>query len=865
MAEIFLARSRGMANFGRYVVLKRILPERGADEHWIEMFLDEARLVAQLQHPNIAHVFDLGRLGEGYFFTMEYVHGANMREVLVRCSQRGRRLPLATAVGVGVGAASGLDHAHSRRDAEGRPLGIVHRDVSPSNLMLSYEGVVKLVDFGVAKALSRSSVTQSGTVKGKISYLSPEQCRGRPVDHRSDIFALGIVLYEMATTKRLYRRGSDFETMTAIVTESPEPPSRYNPEISASLDEVILRALAKDPGRRQQTAGELLEELEDIAQREGLPISNTHLRRQMRELFGDQPEPWRALEAGVALPKREAEITYTADGLLEEDIESVEVPVVPELDYGVSGPVSNPTSPQRRTAAVAALAAEGAARITQAFSIEVDAAQVPLLDSLRAALVATSELEGEQSSVSGRVASAGATAPDEPGRGGAPPPGGGSSHGITLLDPSGPPGDGAMAPSSAAESGRGIPRAVADSSSGPARSGRITAQPLPGAAGTASTGPVSATAPTLRAQNAEPPRLSEAITIPMVDPAGDKAGYAAAPLPGVLAAGQVTIGAGPGGSGPAPGIWDRPMQLPAAPAASEPAPPGRPPHGTPGYAPKATLLGSAPPPSNRQAPAPGREPGGAPPPADPKLPGVGPASAGPQPAYPSSAPPGRGMSSQPFHAPSPHQLSPVYPRAPIEITSTNRHSAAPPRSRALWVAIALGALMCVGVALGAILAGGDEPASPSPQPAGTPATAIAPDAPAATAVPMATPDAAPDAAAPDAAAPDAAAPDAAAPDAAAPDAPPVKTVANDAPRPADDCKQLSARSAQDLRIRCIKDACERKQLDTARRWAKPLPGSVMRELVAACPGLNTPSPQPRVERPDVPSKPPPCTGPLCRR
>ena len=194
MAEIFLARSRGMAGFARYVVLKRILPERGTDPRWIEMFLDEARLAAQLQHPNVAQVFDLGRLGEGYFFTMEYVHGANMREVLVRCAQRGQRLPLSVALGVAVGAASGLDHAHQRRDSEGKSLGIVHRDVSPSNLMLSYDGVVKLVDFGVAKAHLRSSVTQSGTVKGKISYLSPEQCRGREVDPRSDIFALGIFL-----------------------------------------------------------------------------------------------------------------------------------------------------------------------------------------------------------------------------------------------------------------------------------------------------------------------------------------------------------------------------------------------------------------------------------------------------------------------------------------------------------------------------------------------------------------------------------------------------------------------------------------------------------------------------------------------
>ncbi|MEZ4363489.1 MAG: protein kinase [Kofleriaceae bacterium] len=400
MAEIFLARSRGMAGFARYVVLKRILPERGEDPRWIEMFLDEARLVAQLQHPNVAQVFDLGRLGAGYFFTMEYVHGANMREALIRYSQQGQLMPLSMALGVAAGAAAGLDHAHTRRDAAGSPLGIVHRDVSPSNLMVSFDGTVKLVDFGVAKARQRSSATRSGTVKGKISYLSPEQCRGRDVDARSDVFALGIVLYEMCTTKRLYRRGSEFETMTAIVNEIPEPPSRYNREISPGLDELILRALCKEPQGRPQSAAEVLEELEATALRDGLAITPTQLKRHMRELFGEPPEPWRALEVPPA--QREAEGTYTADGLLEEEDEDLDSVVVAPSAAAAVPMVSpkRPTKPLKRVAEpplvppVDPPSADGRTAVS-VFPVEADAAEVPMLDSLRAAIAATTALERE--------------------------------------------------------------------------------------------------------------------------------------------------------------------------------------------------------------------------------------------------------------------------------------------------------------------------------------------------------------------------------------------------------------------------------------------------------------------------------------
>ncbi|HEY6034652.1 MAG TPA: serine/threonine-protein kinase, partial [Kofleriaceae bacterium] len=174
MAELFLARTQSSAGVERYVVLKRVLPQRAHDRHFIEMFLDEARLAAQLQHPNIAQVFDTGKLGDSYFFSMEYVHGETVRELAHRAQELGEAIPLGCVLTIAAAAAAGLHHAHERLGLDGTPLGIVHRDVSPSNLMVSYEGNVKLVDFGVAKTTDSTVETQTGTVKGKISYLSPE-------------------------------------------------------------------------------------------------------------------------------------------------------------------------------------------------------------------------------------------------------------------------------------------------------------------------------------------------------------------------------------------------------------------------------------------------------------------------------------------------------------------------------------------------------------------------------------------------------------------------------------------------------------------------------------------------------------------
>ncbi|MDB4960936.1 MAG: hypothetical protein JWP01_935 [Myxococcales bacterium] len=296
MAEIFLARGASVASVERYVVLKRILRDRANDASFVQMFLQEARLAAQLNHPNVAQVFDIGKLGESYFFTMEYVHGETVRGLLHRARSLRREIPLACILTVIGGAAAGLHHAHDRLGLDGRPLGIVHRDVSPSNLMISYEGSVKVVDFGVAKAENRTHETKSGAVKGKISYLSPEQCRGAQLDRRSDLFSLGIVLWEMLTTERLYKRASDFENMDAIVNEPPPPPSTRRPGLPRELDEMSVRLLSKPADERYQSADELLEAIEALAARINAQLSPSALGRFMRELFGQRPEPWLEME-----------------------------------------------------------------------------------------------------------------------------------------------------------------------------------------------------------------------------------------------------------------------------------------------------------------------------------------------------------------------------------------------------------------------------------------------------------------------------------------------------------------------------------------------------------------------------------------
>jgi serine/threonine-protein kinase len=256
------------------------------------MFLDEARLAASLNHQNVAQVFEVGEDAGIHYLAMEYVHGQDLRALLAKAGSQGTRVPLELALTVIAGAASGLNHAHERRDSNGVPLGIVHRDVSPSNIMIGLDGSVKLLDFGIAKATARSVETVAGIIKGKFAYMAPEQCRGRDVDKRSDVFSLGIILYEITTQHRCFRADSDFDTMHRIVTGDVVRPTRLVQGYPQALEAIVMKALAVDANQRYQSAHMLLEAIESFSVAARMSLSTMSLGRFMRDMFGETPEPW---------------------------------------------------------------------------------------------------------------------------------------------------------------------------------------------------------------------------------------------------------------------------------------------------------------------------------------------------------------------------------------------------------------------------------------------------------------------------------------------------------------------------------------------------------------------------------------------
>jgi serine/threonine protein kinase len=290
MAEIFLARLEGAHGFTKYVVLKRLLPHLCEDQTFVQMFLREARLSAKLTHPNIAQVFDIGEEGGRVHYAMEYVDGPELRHVAKRIHSRGDRPPLELAVGVGIGIAAGLHYAHSLRDPSGQLLHIVHRDVTPSNIMLTYDGMPKLLDFGVAKAqLDDDATTDVGVLKGKLPYMSPEQVDGATdLDGRSDVFSLGVVLWEMTTLRRLFRTDSRMETIRRIAKEDAPPPSSVCPGYPKRLEDILMCALARDRDERYPSALDLQRDLEELALAEQYVVSPTRAAETVGELFADE-------------------------------------------------------------------------------------------------------------------------------------------------------------------------------------------------------------------------------------------------------------------------------------------------------------------------------------------------------------------------------------------------------------------------------------------------------------------------------------------------------------------------------------------------------------------------------------------------
>ncbi len=301
MAEVLIARATGVEGFERHVVIKRIRAEQAKDPEYVKMFVDEARLAASLHHHNIVQVYDIGEADGEYFFAMEYIHGEDLRRILTVANGEQTQLPLAHIVAIIAQAAAGLHHAHEQLGPDRMPLQIVHRDVSPANILVGYDGSVKVVDFGIAKAALRTQETRSGTLKGKVSYMSPEQCVGAAIDRRSDVFALGIVLYELVTVRRLFKGQNDFVTMAAIVQANIPPPSTHRPDLPDALEAIILKALSPRPDDRFASCDEMRHALEAFAAQEGLQTSPAAVAAYLKSLLGERPLPWEAADDVVEL------------------------------------------------------------------------------------------------------------------------------------------------------------------------------------------------------------------------------------------------------------------------------------------------------------------------------------------------------------------------------------------------------------------------------------------------------------------------------------------------------------------------------------------------------------------------------------
>ena len=288
MGEVYLARQRGRDGFQKLLVIKTLLPHLCEDEEFITMFKDEARVTAQLIHPNICQVFEFDQVGDTYYMAMEYLRGEDLRRLWKACETRGTPLRVPLICRVIADAAAGLDFAHSLRNSAGEPYNIVHRDISPQNILVTFEGGVKVIDFGVAKAAGRAQHTRTGALKGKYSYMSPEQVSGAEIDGRSDIFALGTVLHELLTGRRLFKADSDMQTLARVREAKVPPPSQLNPQLPHGLDAIVLKALAKNPDDRYATAQEFRLALEDWLIQGRMSASSAHLAEFLKVIYAER-------------------------------------------------------------------------------------------------------------------------------------------------------------------------------------------------------------------------------------------------------------------------------------------------------------------------------------------------------------------------------------------------------------------------------------------------------------------------------------------------------------------------------------------------------------------------------------------------
>jgi serine/threonine protein kinase len=285
MAEVFKAKRSGVEGFEKVVAVKRILLHLSDNKEFVDMFVDEAKMVAGLTHPNIVQIFDLGRIDKSYYIAMEYVQGRDLRSILRRARERGTRLPLDLCFLIASRVCAALEYAHRKKDDRGQAMMTVHRDISPQNILISFEGDVKLTDFGIAKAASKATVTEAGALRGKLLYMSPEQAWGKPMDRRSDLFSLGIVFYEMVTDHKPFLGSSEVSILETVRECKVAPPSTLNRQIPPALERVVMKALERDPDRRYQDAAEMYRDLEAVIHETAPPPTSAALARFMEQLY----------------------------------------------------------------------------------------------------------------------------------------------------------------------------------------------------------------------------------------------------------------------------------------------------------------------------------------------------------------------------------------------------------------------------------------------------------------------------------------------------------------------------------------------------------------------------------------------------
>jgi len=282
MAEVFKAKTFGVEGFEKLVAIKRILPSIAEDDEFIKMFIDEAKITVRLQHANIAQVYELGKIDDSYFIAMEFINGKDLKQLFEHNKREEQPMDIAQACYITSQLCAGLDYAHRKKDDRGNDLNIIHRDVSPQNIRISYDGEVKVIDFGIAKAKNKSSKTEAGILKGKFGYMSPEQVRGKTIDRRSDIFAIGIIFYELITGSRLFQGETDFSTLEKIRNVEIELPTKRNPKIPKELENIVMKALTSKREHRYSFAHDMHDDLQKFMILNNFMYSRTDLSNWMK-------------------------------------------------------------------------------------------------------------------------------------------------------------------------------------------------------------------------------------------------------------------------------------------------------------------------------------------------------------------------------------------------------------------------------------------------------------------------------------------------------------------------------------------------------------------------------------------------------